>query len=91
MNQGAEKAARENFGSQLVVLANGVLNLAQQTRERQEERLCRITRPGKEPTLDKATAVEESWPPFLQELRGLLGSVKANLESMNDTLDRLEI
>jgi len=91
MNQpGAEKAVRENFSGQLMALGKEVSEYASKVKERQGDRLAVVTRQPE----DKKEApgdIAPTWPPLLHELRSLFWGIKADLEAMNETLDRLEI
>jgi len=85
-----ENAARENFSGQLTALGKEVSELASKVRERQSNRLAVVTRqPNDKKELPGEAAA--TWPPLLHDLRSLFWGIKADLSSMNETLDRLEI
>ena len=75
---------------ELVALGNRVVAISEDVRNRQANRLSRVTRKRKEDKDSKITPAEE-WPSLLSELRGLFWAIEDNLSSMNETLDLLEI
>ena len=81
---------RESFAAQLVALGNRVVAISEDVRNRQADRLSRVTRERREDE-DSPTTTAEEWPPLLSELRGLFWAIEKNLSSMNETLDLLEI
>jgi len=85
-----ETEERGCFAAQLVTLGNRVAAISQDVRNRQADRLSRVTRRGKEKEDSPITEAEE-WPLLLAELRDLFWAIEENLSSMNKTLDLLEI
>ena len=81
---------RESLAIQLVALGNRVVAISEDVRNRQADRLSRVTRGGKEKEDSPITEAEE-WPLLLSELRGLFWTIEENLSLMNKTLDLLEI
>ena len=75
---------------ELVALGNRVVAISEDVRNRQADRLSRVTRERREDEDSPITEAEE-WPPLLSELRGLFWAIEENLSSMNETLDLLEI
>ena len=79
------------FAAQLVALGNRVVAMSEDVRNRQADRLSKVTiRRGKEKE-DSPTTTPEEWPLLLSELRDLFWAIEENLSSMNKTLDLLEI
>ena len=85
-----ETEERESFAIQLVALGNRVVAISEDVRNRQADRLSRVTRRGKEKENSPITEAEE-WPLLLAELRDLFWAIEENLSSMNEVLDLLEI
>ena len=81
---------RECFAAQLITLGNGIAAISEDVRNRQADRLSRVTRRGKEKEDSPITEAEE-WPLLLAELRSFFWAIEKNLSSMNETLDLLEI
>ena len=81
---------RECFAVQLITLGKRVVAISEDVRNRQADRLSRVTRRGKEKEDSPITEAEE-WPLLLAELRDLFWAIEENLSSMNKTLDLLEI
>ena len=76
---------------ELVALGNKVVAISEDVRNRQADRLSRVTiRRGKEKE-DSPTTTPEEWPLLLAELRSFFWAIEKNLSSMNETLDLLEI
>ena len=76
---------------ELVALGNRVVAISEDVRNRQADRLSKVTiRRGKEKE-DSPTTTPEEWPLLLAELRDLFWAIEENLSSMNKTLDLLEI
>ena len=75
---------------ELVALGNRVVAISEDVRNRQADRLSRVTRERREDE-DSPTTTAEEWPPLLSELRSLFWAIEENLSSMNETLDLLEI
>ena len=88
MNKIEEK--RESFAIQLITLGKRVAAISEDVRNRQADRLSRVTRRGKEKEDSPITEAEE-WPLLLAELRDLFWAIEENLSSMNEVLDLLEI
>ena len=85
-----ETEERGCFAAQLVALGNRVVAISEDVRNRQADRLSRVTRRGKEKEDSPITEAEE-WPLLLAELRDLFWAIEENLSSMNEVLDLLEI
>ena len=85
-----ETEERGCFAAQLVALGNRVVAISEDVRNRQADRLSKVTRKGKEKE-DSPIAPAEEWPLLLAELRDLFWAIEENLSSMNKTLDLLEI
>jgi len=85
-----ETEERGCFAAQLVTLGNRVVAISEDVRNRQADRLSRVTRKGKEKEDSPITEAEE-WPLLLAELRDLFWAIEENLSSMNEVLDLLEI
>ena len=81
---------KESCATQLVALGNRVAAISEDVRNRQADRLSRVTRRGKEKEDSPITEAEE-WPLLFSELRGLFWAIEENLSSMNEVLDLLEI
>ena len=75
---------------ELVALGNKVVAISEDVRNRQADRLSRVTRERREDE-DSPTTTAEEWPPLLSELRGLFWAIENNLNLMNETFDLLEI
>ena len=75
---------------ELVALGNRIVAISEDVRNRQEDRLSRVTRERREDKDSPITEAEE-WPSLLSELRGLFWAIEKNLSSMNEVLDLLEI
>ena len=75
---------------ELVALGNRIVAISEDVRNRQEDRLSRVTRERREDKDSPITEAEE-WPSLLSELRGLFWAIEKNLSLMNETLDLLEI
>ena len=75
---------------ELVALGNKVVAISEDVRNRQADRLSRVTRERREDE-DSPTTTAEEWPPLLSELRGLFWAIEKNLNLMNETFDLLEI
>ena len=85
-----ETEERGCFAAQLVTLGNRVVAISEDVRNRQADRLSKVTRKGKEKE-DSSIAPAEEWPLLLAELRDLFWAIEENLNLMNKTLDLLEI
>ena len=85
-----ETEERESFAIQLITLGKRVAAISEDVRNRQADRLSRVTRERREDE-DSPTTTPEEWPSLLSELRGLFWAIEKNLSSMNETLDLLEI
>ena len=85
-----ETEERECFAAQLITLGNRIAAISEDVRNRQVDRLSRVTRKGKEKEDSPITEAEE-WPLLLAELRDLFWAIEENLSSMNEVLDLLEI
>ena len=81
---------RASLAIQLVKLGNRVVAISEDVRNRQADRLSKVTRKGKEKEDSPITEAEE-WPLLLAELRDLFWAIEKNLNLMNETLDLLEI
>ena len=81
---------RECFAAQLITLGNRIVAISVDVRNRQADRLSRVTRGGKEKEDSPITEAEE-WPLLLAELRSFFWAIEKNLSSMNEVLDLLEI
>ena len=75
---------------ELVALGNRIVAISEDVRNRQADRLSRVTRRGKEKEDSPITEAEE-WPLLLAELRSIFWAIEKNLSSMNEVLDLLEI
>lgn len=82
---------RENCGNQLMKLAEEVAQLARETNQHTMARLCPIAREEPDCEKEKVGQGIPTWPGYLSDLRSHLLSIQALLNSINDTINRVEI
>ena len=82
---------RASLAIQLVKLGNKVVAMSEDVRNRQADKLSKVTRKKQDEIKSPVSPPPEEWPPLLSELRGLFWAIEENLSSMNETLDLLEI